>query len=70
METKNIILLQAADGCKLYNEKDGTCVLSVLITDGNTSDWEEITDAEATALQAEWDAAAEAERNAEAAPTE
>ena len=52
METKNIILLQAADGCKLYNEKDGTCVLSVLITDGDTRGWREITDEEAEQLEA------------------
>ncbi len=53
METKNIILLQAADGCKLYNEKDRTCVLSVLITDGDTSGWREVTEEEAIALERE-----------------
>lgn len=53
METTNIILLKAADGCKLYNEQDGTCVLSVLITDGDTSAWREITDAEAEQIERE-----------------
>ena len=53
METTNIILLQAADGCKLYNEKDGTCVFSVLITDGNTGGWREVTEEEAEAIEAE-----------------
>ncbi len=53
METTNIILLQAAEGCKLYNEQDGTCVLSVLITDGDTSAWREITDEEAEQIERE-----------------
>lgn len=53
METKNIILLQAAEGCKLYNEKDRTCAFSVLITDGNTSGWREITDEEAEEIERE-----------------
>ena len=53
METTNIILLQAADGCKLYNEKDGTCVLSVLITDGDTSGWREVTEEEAEEMERE-----------------
>ena len=52
METKNIILLQAAEGCKLYNEKDGTFAFSVLITDGDTSGWREVTEEEAEQLEA------------------
>lgn len=51
METTNIILLKAAEGCKLYNEKDCACAMSVLITDGDTSAWREITDEEAEQIE-------------------
>lgn len=55
MNTTNIIFLQAAECCKLYNDTDRVFVESVMVTDGDTTKWREVTEAEAEALLAEWD---------------
>lgn len=71
METISLTILKATSGHKLLNREQQVLAFEVQLSPkASAADWEEITDAEATALQAEWDAAAEAEREAQAAPTE
>ena len=71
METISLTILKATSGHKLLNREQQVLACEVqLAPKASAADWEEITDAEATALQAEWDAAAEAEREAQSAPTE
>ncbi len=74
MNTLQLTILQASDGCKLLNKNNKALASYVqLAPKASADDWEEITDAEAESLQAEWIAAIEAEQNAatsEATPTE
>ena len=71
METISLTILKATSGHKLLNRGQRVLAYEVQLSPkADAADWEEVTDAEAASLQAEWDAAAEAERNAEAAPTE
>lgn len=74
METINLTILKATNGHKLLNRGQKVIAFEVqLAPKASADDWEEITDAEAESLQAEWIAAIEAEQNAatsEATPTE
>lgn len=71
METISLTILKATSGHKLLNREQQLIAVEVqLAPKASASDWEEITDAEAESLQAEWDAAIEAERNAEAVPSQ
>lgn len=71
METISLTILKASKGHKLVNREQQVIALEIQLAPSATADeWEEITETDADALQAEWDAAAEAEREAQAAPTE
>ncbi len=71
METISLTILKATSGHKLLNREQQLIAVEVqLAPKANASDWEEITDAEAESLQAEWEAAIDAERNAEAVPNQ
>lgn len=66
METISLTILKASKGHKLVNREQQVIALEIQLAPSATADeWEEITEAEADALQAEWDAAAEAEREAQ-----
>ena len=65
METISLTILKATSGHKLLNRGQQVVAYEVqLAPKADAADWEEVTDAEAASLQAEWDAAAEAEREA------
>lgn len=71
METISLTILKATSGHKLLNREQQLIAVEVqLAPKASASDWEEITDAEAESLQAEWEAAIDAERNAEAVPNQ
>lgn len=56
METINLTILKATSGHKLVNREQQVIAVEVqLAPKASASDWEEITDEEAEALQKEWE---------------